>query len=65
MFYQQLILLREIFQKNGYPENFIDKCFQLFTNRIYIWSLSDRNWTQTQKYLDRKRTLNYLAKLAI
>ena len=24
MFHQQLILLREIFQKNGYPENFID-----------------------------------------
>ena len=32
MFHQQLILLREIFQKNGYPENFIDGYF----NRIYI-----------------------------
>ena len=36
MFHQQLILLREIFQKNGYPENFIDRCFKLFLNRIYI-----------------------------
>ena len=36
MFHQQLILLREIFQKNGYPENFIDRCFKLFLNRINI-----------------------------
>ena len=31
MFHQQLILLREIFQKNGYRENFI----KLFLNRIH------------------------------
>ena len=36
MFHPQLILLREIFQKNGYPENFIDRCFKLLLNRIYI-----------------------------
>ena len=36
MFHQQLILLREIFQKNGYAENFIDWCFKLFLNRIHI-----------------------------
>ena len=36
IFHQQLILLREIFQKNGYPENFIDRCFKLFLNRIHI-----------------------------
>ena len=28
-----------------------------------IWSLSDCNWTRTQKHLVRKRTLNHLAKL--
>ena len=28
MFHLQLILLREIFQKNGYPENFIEKVLQ-------------------------------------
>ena len=33
---KQLILSREIFQKNGYPENFIDRCFKLFLNRIHI-----------------------------
>ena len=36
MFHQQLILLREIFQKSGYPENFIDRCFKLFLNRMHI-----------------------------
>ena len=36
MYHQQLILLREIFQKNGYPENFVDRYFKLFFNRIDI-----------------------------
>ena len=36
MLHQQLILLREIFQKNGYPENVIDSCFKLLLNRIHI-----------------------------
>ena len=30
MFHSQLRLLREIFQKNGYPENFCDRCFRSF-----------------------------------
>ena len=34
--HQQLILLREILQKNDYAENFIDRCFKLFLNRIHI-----------------------------
>ena len=36
MFHEQLILLREIFKKNGYPENFIDRCFKLSLDIIYI-----------------------------
>ena len=36
MFHWQLILLREIFQKISYPENFIDRCFNLSLNRIHI-----------------------------
>ena len=31
-----MTLLREIFQKNGYPENFIDRCFKVFLNRTHI-----------------------------
>ena len=42
MCHQQLILLREIFQKNGYPENFIDRCFKLFLNRIQIHFLKEK-----------------------
>ena len=48
MFHQQSILLREIFQKNGYPENFIDRCFKLFLNRIYI---------SKKRFLQLKRSL--------
>ena len=36
MFHSQLTLLSEIFQKNGYPENFIDRCFEMFLNRTHI-----------------------------
>ena len=36
MFHQQLIRLREIFQKDSYPEDFIGRCFKLFLNRIHI-----------------------------
>ena len=35
-YHQQLILLRGIFQKYGYPENFIGRYFKLFLNRIHI-----------------------------
>ena len=35
MLHQQLYV-GEIFQKNGYPENFIDRYFKLFLNRIHI-----------------------------
>ena len=36
MFHSPLTLLKEIFQKNGYPENFIDRCFYLLLNKIQI-----------------------------
>ena len=36
MFHSQLTLLREIFYKNCYPENFTDRCFKLFLNRVHI-----------------------------
>ena len=36
MFHQQLTLLREMFQKKGCPENFIDSCLKLFLKKIHI-----------------------------
>ena len=36
----------------------------LAQDRHYIWSLIDSNGIRTQDYLLRKRTLNYLVKLA-
>ena len=57
MFHQQLILLREIFQKNGYPENFIDGYF----NRIYI--LKEKVPTVEKKLL--WLVLPYLATISL
>ena len=41
-----MILLREISQKNGYPENFIDSYFNLLLNRInsYLQRKSSCSW---------------------
>ena len=35
-FHTELTFLKGIFQKNGYPENFIDKCFKKFLNNIHL-----------------------------
>ena len=35
-FYTELIFLKGMFQKNGYPENFIDKCFKKLLNNIHL-----------------------------
>ena len=70
MFHLQLALLKKIFQKNGYPENFIDSCFKLFLNRThilkekkplqlvlsYLVNISLETGTELQKYM--KEVLN-------
>ena len=35
-FLTELTFLKVIFQKNGYPGNFIDKCFEKFLNNIHL-----------------------------
>ena len=35
-FHAELTFLKRIFHKNGYPENFIDKCFKEFLVNIYL-----------------------------
>ena len=35
-FHTELIFLKGIFQKNGYLNTFIDKCFKKFLNNIYL-----------------------------
>ena len=34
-FHTELIFLKGIFQNNGYPESFIDKCFKKFLNNVH------------------------------
>ena len=61
MFHQQLILLREIFKKNGYPENFIDRCFKLLLDRIHI--LKEKVPTVEKKPL--RLVLPYLGNISL
>ena len=35
-FHTELIFLKEIFQKNGYPKNFVDRCFKKFLNNVHL-----------------------------
>ena len=35
-FHAELTFLKKIFRKNGYPENFIDKCFKRFLDNIHL-----------------------------
>ena len=35
-FHTELTFLKEIFRKNGYLENFIDKCFKKFLNNVHL-----------------------------
>ena len=35
-FHNELIFLKRIFQKHGYPKNFIDKCFKKFLNNVHL-----------------------------
>ena len=34
--FTELIFLKWIFQKNGYPKNLIDKCFKNFLNNVHL-----------------------------
>ena len=35
-FHGELVTLKEIFQRNGYPMSFIDKCVKKFLDRLHI-----------------------------
>ena len=36
IFHQEIIFLKEIFKRNGYPSNFIDKCVKTLLDKIFI-----------------------------
>ena len=61
MYHQQLILLRKIFQENGYPENFVNRYFKLFFNRIDI--LKENVPTVEKKPL--RLVLSYLGTISL
>ena len=61
MFHQELRLLTEIFQKNGYPDNVIGRCFKLLLNRIHI--LKEKVPTVEKKHL--RLVLPYLGTICL
>ena len=36
IFHQEIIFLKDIFKRNGYPSNFIHKCVKTFLDKIFI-----------------------------
>ena len=36
LFHQEIIFLKDIFKRNGYPSDFIDKCVKTFLYKIFI-----------------------------
>ena len=34
--HRELVILKEIFQRNGYPKSFVNKCFKKFLDRLHI-----------------------------
>ena len=36
IFHQEIIFLKDIFKRNGYPSNFIDNCVKTFSDKIFI-----------------------------
>ena len=42
-FHKVLVTLKEIFQRNGYPKSFIDKCYKKFLDRLHITKPTSAN----------------------
>ena len=40
-FHKEIIFLKDIFLKNGYPTSFIDKCFKTFSGNYRVWIHSE------------------------
>ena len=55
-FHNELVFLKDIFFKNGYPISFIDKFFKTFLDLTFLGKLSLQTRTKLQKVL--KRTLS-------
>ena len=57
-FHAELTFLKKIFRKNGYPENFIDKCSKTFLDNIHFVK-------ENVPTVERKRLLLVLSYLGV
>ena len=51
-----ICFLKQIFQKNAYPENFNDKCFKMFSNNTHLVKENEPT-VKKKAYLVRKQSL--------
>ena len=46
-FHAEFTFLKKIFRKNGYPENFIDKCFKRCLDNIHLVKEKYQQWKES------------------
>ena len=52
-FHKEIIFLKDMFLKNGYPTSFIDKCFKTLLDQLFIKKPQVLNLTKLQNVLKR------------
>ena len=50
IFHQEIIFLKDIFKRNGYPSKFIDKCIKTFFGQSFHREKSIFGSTKRKKY---------------
>ena len=46
LFHDEISKLKDIFGKNGYDNKFVDKCLQIFLNKIYTEKIPQDNFLE-------------------
>ena len=61
LFHKEIMQLKEIFEKNGYDNNFFDRCLRTFLNKIYSKKVPQHTVPKKDLYI----FLSYLGKLSL
>ena len=60
-FHRELVPLKEIFQRNGNPKSFVDKCFKKVLERLYIIKIT----LATMEKKSLRLVLSYLGPISL
>ena len=58
-FHEEIVKLKEIFNRNSYPEKFTDRCIKKFLNKLYLPKVVELTTTKKElilkmPYLEQK-----------